>query len=759
MNIKLLSILRVRYGAYLFMIAALCCCSADSFAQEYTTMDSASFQQALAGSHTDAERITYQLQLAEYAIKKPGSTKSDLEFARRYTGSAERLNETVKSEEAEGHILLDKDALLRASGAAQKKKDLVLKAIGLLKNSSDKCLLGSAYKALSNYYSADDPQEVGTKKALTQQSLKLYHECGNRLEEALTLQDMAETNLASGQLSAALKNLNESQATLTALHYTRLQRLYNLLGIYYFISADYARCLKYQFQALDLCRQFKDSSSLYCEINNITGMCYMNLSQYDKAITAFSDALVVARKNNDELSIFSLSSNMAACYQHLKMPDEAIVLLNGLLESNNVALRDINTRVSFDCSYLDFLVQVKRYDKAKKWADELLHLITKPSVNKFNATKSYHALIVYYYLIKDYDKAEESLTNNEKLERETGIPDLSIQNLGVWYAVDSARKDYKNAFYHLLQFKNLNDSIYTVQQSKEAQQLQVKYETQKKEDDIKLLTQRTKTDAVQLKAARLTRNATLAGILVILIIVGLQYRNYRQKQKASRLIAEKNTALQRLVTEKEWLLKEVHHRVKNNLHTIICLLESQAAYLENDALKAIDNSRHRIYAMSLIHQKLYQSDDIKVVDMKMYLTEFVDYLNESFGRPEHIKLTLATDAIKLGATQAIPVGLIINEAINNAFKYAFPAQQAGAIAVTLKRVEDEIQLSVADNGIGFKQQDDQEINSLGLELIKGLALELRGTIALKTDNGTSIQIRFKTDTIDFMPEEGGLNFA
>ena len=202
-----------------------------------------------------------------------------------------------------------------------------------------------------------------------------------------------------------------------------------------------------------------------------------------------------------------------------------------------------------------------------------------------------------------------------------------------------------------------------------------------------------------------------------------------------------------LLEEKEWLVKEIHHRVKNNLHTIICLLESQAAYLDNDALKAIETSQHRIYAMSLIHQKLYQSDDIKVLDMHAYLTEFVQYLEEGFGSPENIRITLDVERINFGAEQAIPIGLIINEAVNNSYKYAFPRSRKGKIEIGLKKIADDAHLSIVDDGVGFKYDTEKELNSLGLELIKGLTLDLRGKLDFNSDNGTNISISFKIDSV------------
>jgi len=318
----------------------------------------------------------------------------------------------------------------------------------------------------------------------------------------------------------------------------------------------------------------------------------------------------------------------------------------------------------------------------------------------------------------------------------------------LWFVLDTARHQYKSAISHLLISNKIKDSIYSETRSRQAQQLQVQFETAKKEDEIKLLNQKRKLEQASLEQANLVKNVTIGGIILALIIAGLFYRQYRQKRKANLVVTHKNELLQHLLTEKEWLLKEVHHRVKNNLHTVICLLESQAAYLENDALKAIEKSQHRIYAMSLIHQKLYQSEDIKTINMKEYLPEFIQYLGDSFDTSSQIRFQLDIEPIKLSAAQAIPIALIINEAVTNSIKYAFPYNRKGEISIVMHRVEDQIKLEVADNGIGMNANiKDTELNSLGLELIKGLSEEIRAHIEFENNMGTKISVTFKRDEL------------
>lgn len=238
---------------------------------------------------------------------------------------------------------------------------------------------------------------------------------------------------------------------------------------------------------------------------------------------------------------------------------------------------------------------------------------------------------------------------------------------------------------------------------------------------------------------------------MLLIIAGLLFRQTVMRKKNNQIISDKNKQLQHLVTEKEWLLKEVHHRVKNNLHTVVGLLESQAAHLQDDALKANEVSKHRIFAMSLIHQQLYKAENIKTVDMSVFLPELLDYLSDSFGTARKIQFQRDIAPIKLGVSQAIPVALIVNEAVTNAIKYAFTPGQPGIISITMNQSAEKINLIIADNGTGI----DSTIlkagtSSMGLNLMKGLTGEMDGEINIVNENGTKITISFSADPLNEM---------
>lgn len=239
----------------------------------------------------------------------------------------------------------------------------------------------------------------------------------------------------------------------------------------------------------------------------------------------------------------------------------------------------------------------------------------------------------------------------------------------------------------------------------------------------------------------------LTGLTVIIV---KQVKKLKSQQK---VIHKKNRTLQQILTEKEdllaekeWLLKEVHHRVKNNLHMVTSLLESQSAYLEDNALSAIRDSQHRVFAMSLIHQKLYQSEKVASIDMSVYLQELVQYLQDSFDTNKHIRFQFHLEPIELNVSQAVPIGLILNEAITNAFKHAFPSNTNGTITVTMTETEGhEFLLSVVDNGIGSPADFQlQKASSLGIKLMKGLSEDIGAQFKIEShsNEGTSVSIIF-----------------
>jgi PAS domain S-box-containing protein len=208
--------------------------------------------------------------------------------------------------------------------------------------------------------------------------------------------------------------------------------------------------------------------------------------------------------------------------------------------------------------------------------------------------------------------------------------------------------------------------------------------------------------------------------------------------------------LKSLLKEKEVLVKEVHHRVKNNFMVLSSLLGLQSQQIEDKTVQAMFmKSKDRIRSMSLIHERLYRSQDLTHIDFSEYIRTLADDLYQSFGAdPAQIPLVIQAEKVTLNLDQAIPCGLILNELLSNALKYGFPSgwKGEGRIDVTLRRIsEDEIELAVKDNGIGLPIDCDfRKSTSLGLQIISLLAEEqLAGKLAVDRNEGTGFSVRFK----------------
>lgn len=324
------------------------------------------------------------------------------------------------------------------------------------------------------------------------------------------------------------------------------------------------------------------------------------------------------------------------------------------------------------------------------------------------------------------------------------------------FKIDSAGGAFRSAINHYQRFKVINDSIFTISKTRQIQQLQIEYETEKKDKDIKILRSDSLIQQATIQKANGIRNLTLASVAILVLFLVLLYKSYRFKQRKNEslniLVREKDDLLiekDSLLLEKQWLLKEIHHRVKNNLQIVMGLLQRQSTYIDNSiALSAIQNSENRMRSIALIHQKLYQSEGLNLISMPEYIDELIQHLKDSFDLGTRINFDKIVDPISLDVSQAVPLGLILNEAITNAIKYGYPDHSPGIIQVYLRGKKDEKNtLHIQDNGMGLpKGFNLEKIDSMGMNLMKGLSKQLCGTFEIVEGDGLLIKISFKTET-------------
>lgn len=244
--------------------------------------------------------------------------------------------------------------------------------------------------------------------------------------------------------------------------------------------------------------------------------------------------------------------------------------------------------------------------------------------------------------------------------------------------------------------------------------------------------------------------ALITGLLVM-VLFGL-YRNFRNKQRVNSQLealnadlAGKNSQLDKRNAENELLLKEIHHRVKNNLEVVSSLLALQSAQINDpDVQKAMQSSQSRVQSMGILHQKLYQSEHLAFVEMRQYFVSLSENILNTYNETDRITVDCPMNEIELDVDTAIPVGLIVNELLTNSLKYAFPGGQLGRVLLSLEDLgRDMLQLRISDNGIGKAMNVKPQGTGFGTQLVSLLTRQLEGTLQQDIANGTVISIQFK----------------
>lgn len=223
----------------------------------------------------------------------------------------------------------------------------------------------------------------------------------------------------------------------------------------------------------------------------------------------------------------------------------------------------------------------------------------------------------------------------------------------------------------------------------------------------------------------------------------------QRAEELARSVAERQRAEEQLrasLREKEVLLREIHHRVKNNLQVISSLLNLQSRYIHDpQAFEMFKESQNRVKSMAIIHEKMYKSKDLVKIDFAEYISNLLSHLFRTYSvQADAVRLHIDVADVFLGIDTAIPCALIINELVSNSLKYAFPADRKGSIRIALRADKDNrYTLTVSDDGVGFPQGlDFRTTDSLGLQIVTALTNQLEGTLELLDGRGTAFQLTF-----------------
>ncbi len=714
--------------------------------QELTKTQADSVRKILPSKNPDIELVQLLFKLAEYYILKPGELQIDFDSAGTYLKKVAEMNQQWHSVDIDGYGLILEAKILKELDQRELGKEKMEEAICLLQAGSNNAYLGKAFYEYASFFDYWEKDQRLKMTTLVEQSVTAYEKSKDLYGWATSLKMLGDLYNINGDGAKALETLKKSLVVYDSIQYKGLQGIYALMGRLYNQQSDYKQALSYELKALTLAESYQDSSMNLCQIHNLLAMIYSNMEQHDKAILHYKLAFDIANRFKDQFNMALLVMNIVGNYNQDEFPQQGLDFLSSLPD-NLMNTDDVQIDLMISLAYFSSYLANKRYAQAKSYCEKLLRLVETKRFRENNPVKDdvYRTVVKYYLETGQLEKARFYLDLNKENIKYADSPIVIGSNAALWYKVDSADHNFKSAFDHLLQYHTIKDSIYQATKSRQFQLLLVEYDTKKKEDSIRQASQNIVFLTQKNDQIKRIRNVILAGTSLTLIILFLLYRQYRIKQKSNQIITIKNDQLRHLLTEKEWLLKEIHHRVKNNLQVVMSILNTQSSYIDNDvALAAIQTSQNRVHAMSLIHQKLYNSDNVSTINMSSYIQELVLYLRDSYTVSQRIRFEFKLDPLTLDVSQAIPLGLILNEAITNSIKYAFPMNRKGVIEIGLsQREENKIILSIWDNGIGFPSDfQKNKRGSLGMSLMEGLSGDLDGTFSIENNEGTLIKINF-----------------
>lgn len=708
-----------------------------------------SIQERIQRSGNDTGKVSLLQSYSAFYLNKEGELAHDLDSALLLNDLALQLSITLQYNAGVAKGLLLKSKIYREKGEWKKAREILNEALTLSIKHQINEQTARIYLESGQYFK-NEGNDLEQKISYYKKGLALFRQTHEKREEAATLQLLGDFYQIKGNADSAILYL---EAALAAYHASKshdLQGVYDLLGTAYMQKGNYPLSLKYGLMAVKTGEALNDSSILMSTIYNRVGLVHYNLFNDKEAREYWEKGLAVTIRHKDSASYQVITSNIVGCLRRAGKYDEALTILQNMVKKYPPTSQETRIRVPY--LFFNIYMDQKEYNKALPYYQEILKYHEQVGKNPVFLIYLSRSIIRYLIQTKQYEQTYKYLKEIDETCRLIGNNQNRSDNQLDWFRVDSAQGKYLSAIQHHILYKSLSDSIFNIDKSKQFSSLQLQFETEKKDKDIQLLTQQSQLQYNSLQREKVIRNIIIGGVVILSLFSGLIYYNYCSKRRSNRNlelkqkeINQQNELLRKLLGEKEWLLKEIHHRVKNNLQIVISLLNTQSAYLNNeDALMAIRNSQYRMHAMSLIHQKLYQSDNLASIDISWYIRELVNYMQECFHTDHRIRFYLDIEKVELDVAQAVPLGLILNEAISNAIKYAFPDDSRGEVQILLKRLQgNTYQLSISDSGIGLPENfDPGNTGSLGMSLMLGLSEQLEGTFLVENDNGLKIKITF-----------------
>ncbi|UOE47011.1 sensor histidine kinase [Mucilaginibacter sp. SMC90] len=716
----------------------------------------------------DTNTIKLQIQLGSYYLNKPGEHKEVLDSGITVFNNAIQMSVAIHSAKWLNEAMMLKGASYLKQGNLKQGKSIFMEVVNYYRKIGDKYNEGKTLARLGDDLSIDNAAAIPDKINSYEQARALFQQTGHKLDEADMNKNIADIHLNEKKFDLAETELLKVLAQYKAIGYKKLHYTYHSLAEVSKQKVDLHNELLYRHEVIKSMNATADTALAdfyYAKL----ALVYADLNKYDQSLVYIIKSADILKKRKQYEDFYGYLSLIIYDFITAKRPKEALAYLKQAVI--DVPPKILAQQVDMYEAFGNIYVAMKDYPKAEEYYLKMMDVYKVTNFSKdFYTTNEqmvtdfvhYNETMAGFYLLTQQFKKAGIYTRQILSLPSNKIRPITLTKIhNMQFRVDSASGSYVSAIKHFEVHKRLDDSLFNAIKNKQIEELDISYKTKENKQSIRLLQVQSKNQQAELQKVNMQRNITFGGVAMLIIIAGLAFNGYRHKQRSNQQLQLKQTeinnqnlSLQKLLNEKDnlldekdWLLKEVHHRVKNNLQIVMSLLNTQSAFLKNNAaLAAIRESQNRVQAIALIHQKLYSNSDVSYIDMSVYINELISYLADCYNPGDRgIRFEQIVQPVKLDVAQAVPVGLILNEAITNAIKYAFPMQR-GEIKIALQLAEETIILTIADNGIGLPTDFDiQNASSLGMEMMKALSKQLGGYFKMGNCDGAVITVEFRAE--------------
>ncbi|PHS10821.1 MAG: hypothetical protein COA88_00610 [Kordia sp.] len=612
-------------------------------------------------------------------------------------------------------------------------KKTLLKAFGECLNNK-----GVYYNNIGNYSMALKYYE---------ESLLIMKEAGYKKEIAVTLNNIGYIHLTTGESLKALEYYLKSIKIKKGIGDKKgIANSQNNIAQVYYDHGDIAKALAYNLKSLKIKEKLNDDRGISASLNNIA-VIYIDQGENKKALEFYLKSLALNVAIEDKRMTAIILNNIGLLYttegnysNALEYYERSLNISSEVTDKHGLlySLRNIGDVYKAKGSYPEAL---EYYQKSLKISEEIK--------NKKEIATSLNSVSNIYLIQNNVMKAKSYANKSMRLAKELGYP-LRIRDASeVLKKVYQNEGNWKEAFMMQQLFIEMRDSVRNEKTEQNTIKQQAKYDLEKKElqlskseQEVKLLSSQNEVQELRLYRNRISiiMIATALGLVVILIILVL--KGNKKKKVIFKLLKKQKEDISRKNAEKTIMLKEIHHRVKNNLQVVNSLLRYQSRGIEDKKILGMfETAQKRVLSMAMLHEKLYRSEDLKHIDVKDHITLLIEDLVKNYAVGKKIKLDIDISRIPIKIAVLTPLGLIISELITNSLKYAFVGQKNGQISVSLKEIQNKkYELIVTDDGVGFMPSEKPK--GLGSKLVQIFTKQLKGVIEKSDFPGTVYKIVF-----------------